>query len=146
MWFSKTKPQPETPFFEWSSRDHSVGVPAFDREHEHLAGIVSKVHAALKRKPDRARALELLDELIQETRNHFAHEEQALEAAGFEGLEEHAEEHSALLEEIRDMTRQFKAGSLSALSLPTFLRNWLIPHVQGSDRKYAAVLRRHRNL
>lgn len=141
MWFSRSKPQPETPFFSWSDQDHGVGVPAFDREHKDLARKLNLVHDALRQKPDRARALQVMEDMIQATRAHFAHEEQALEAVGYPDRAAHAAEHAALLEEALDLVHQFKGGTISALSLPSFLRKWLIPHIQQTDRKYQAALR-----
>lgn len=142
MWFSKVKPPAETPFFLWSDIEHSVGVGEFDHEHKRLAALMSEVHATLQLKHDRALALTLMENLITATRTHFAHEEQTLAEAGYPGLEAHAEEHQELIQQARDLMRQFKGGTISALALPTFLKNWLIPHIQGSDRKYAAHLRR----
>lgn len=141
MWFSKDKPQADSTFFSWSDQDHGVGVPAFDQEHQALARKLNQVHEALKHKPDRAKALQIMEEMLQETRAHFVHEEQAMEAAGYADREAHAAEHAALLLEARDLIHQFKGGAISALSLPTFLRKWLIPHIQQSDRKYKAALR-----
>jgi hemerythrin len=143
MWFSRSKPQPETPFFVWSDPDHSVGVQLFDQEHKELVLLVSQVHASLVKKRDRVRAQQLMETLIRETRAHFAHEEREMEAAGFPGREVHLAEHAVLLREAQDLLRQFLSGSLSAMALPNFLKNWLIPHIQGSDRKYAGTLRRH---
>jgi len=142
MWFSRPKPQPEAPFFVWSDADHSVGLSVFDREHKHLAALVSKVHATLKVDRDRVLAQKLMETLIQETRAHFVHEEKAMAEAGYPDLEAHAELHAALLKEAQDLLRQFLAGTLSSLALPQFLKNWLIPHIQGTDRKYSAALRR----
>jgi hemerythrin-like metal-binding protein len=142
MWFSKPKPSPEEPFFPWSDPDHSVGVQRFDQEHRHLAGLVSKVHTALLKQHDRGLADKLMENLIQETRTHFAHEERVLEETGYPGREEHCAEHAALLREAQDLLRQFHSGGLAAVALPIFLKKWLVPHIQGSDRKYAATLRR----
>ena len=104
---------------------------------------MSQVHASLVKKRDRVRAQQLMETLIRETRAHFAHEEREMEAAGFPGREVHLAEHAVLLREAQDLLRQFLSGSLSAMALPNFLKNWLIPHIQGSDRKYAGTLRRH---
>jgi hemerythrin-like metal-binding protein len=142
MWFSKNRTQPKERFFAWSDKEHSVGVAIFDVEHKHLTELMGKVHATLMEEHDRVRARQLMEELIQETRNHFIHEEGALAAAGYPELEAHAAEHAALLAQAQDLLRQFRAGGLSALAFPIFLKNWLIPHIQGVDRKYASILRR----
>jgi hemerythrin len=143
MWFSRSNPEPAAPFFLWTSAEHSVGVAAFDAEHKVLAGLMSRMHAVLVQDHDRVLATRLMEELIAEARAHFAHEERVLEEIGFPGLAAHAEEHAALLQDARGLQRQFLAGGLSVLVFPSFLKNWLIPHMQQSDRTYAAALRRH---
>ena len=142
MWFSKNAPQPKERFFAWSDAEHSVGVAIFDAEHKRLTDLMGKVHTTLLEEHDRVRARELMEQLIQETRNHFIHEEGALAAAAYPDLEAHASEHAALLTQAQDLLRQYRAGGLSALAFPIFLKNWLIPHIQGFDRKYASTLRR----
>lgn len=143
MWFFRSQPQPPAPFFEWSNPEHSTGVSMFDQEHRQLAAMISQVHAALVQERDRAKARQLMERLIHETRAHFVHEETVMAEASVPDLEAHGAEHAALLQEAHDLLRQFHAGSISALALPIFLKNWLIRHIQGTDRKYAPVLRRH---
>jgi hemerythrin len=65
-----------------------------------------------------------------------------MEEVQFPDLEAHAAEHAALLTRAQDMLRQFRAGAMSALLFPAFLRDWLIPHIHDYDRKYSASLRR----
>jgi hemerythrin-like metal-binding protein len=142
MWFSRPKPQPETPFFAWSDPEHSVGVDIFDQEHKQLAELVTRLHTTLVTNRDRDLARQLLESLIAQTRVHFAHEEAVLETAVYPERTAHFAEHAVLLRELQDLLRQFHAGNLSALALPMFLKNWLIPHIQTSDRKYAGTLRR----
>src|ERR1035438_7265421 len=101
MWFSKSKPEPEVPFFAWSKEEHAVGVTVFDQEHQRLATLMSQIHATVKEKRDRALALKLMESLIHETRAHFDHEERVLEEAGFPDLEARSEEHTALIEHAR---------------------------------------------
>ena len=38
------------------------------------------------------------------------------------------------------LIHRFQTGGLSATALPLFLKNWLIPHMQQVDRRYAAYL------
>src|SRR5208283_341927 len=103
MWFSRSKPQQGPAFFAWNDREHSVGVNVFDAEHRHLAALMTRAHDFMQGSPDHAKAAELMENLIQETRTHFAHEERLLKSAGYPDAAAHAEEHAALLEEANDM-------------------------------------------
>lgn len=146
MFFSKPKTEPSEPFFLWSDTEHSVGVTRFDLDHRRIAELLNHVHTVLVKQRDRTQAVDLMEQLIAETRAHFHREELALADAGFPDLEAHQEEHGALIMEAQELVRKFKTGNVSALALPTFLKNWLISHIKGSDRKYAACLRRHEPL
>jgi hemerythrin len=142
MLFSKPVPEPKPPLFVWSAQDHSVGVGIFDEEHQHLTTMMAQVHEALLEEHDRLRALKLVAQLMQETRVHFIHEEDAMKEAHFPDLKAHAAAHKALIAQAEKLFREFAKGSMSAMIFPSFLRDWLIPHMQNYDRKYSATLRR----
>jgi hemerythrin-like metal-binding protein len=145
MWFSKSKPdaEPEVPFFAWIRGEHSVGITVFDQEHERLTAMMSQVHTALLKKQDRSLTLNHLELLIKETKVHFEHEEGVMRNVSYPDLEAHAAEHAALIREAMALFQKVQSGNLSALAIPTFLKAWLIPHMQTVDRKYAACLRRN---
>lgn len=142
-WFSRAEPEPERPFFAWSKEDHSVGVVAFDQEHQRLAKLMSQIHATVHEDRDRDRAQRLLETLLYETGAHFAHEERVMEQVGYPEKEAHAAEHAALLLQAKELFQKFQSGNISALALPAFLKVWLISHMQDADRKYAAHMRRN---
>jgi len=142
MWFFKNKVEPKPPFFVWSAAEHSVGVDTFDEEHQRLTAMMAQIHAALLGEHDRLRAMKLLEKLVKETRVHFTHEEDAMGEADTPDLEAHAAEHASLIAQAEDLLRQFAQGSMSAMMFPGFLRDWLIPHMQTYDRRYAASMRR----
>jgi len=141
MFFSKPKPEPG--LFTWSETDHGLGLPIFDVEHKHLFAMMAKVHASFQSKPDRYVATQIMEEIIQAVRAHFDHEERVMRDNAFPGVEAHALEHGILITEAQDLLRNFKAGSISLLALPVFLRNWFIPHINDFDRTYAGHLRRN---
>jgi len=143
MWFSKKRPGPEPSFFAWSSEDYSVGVSIFDKEHEQLAALMNQIHASVIKHHDRDLALKLLESLIQLTHSHFDHEEGVMVNIDFHEREAHIAEHAALMREAKTMLRSVQTGGASALAIPTFLKTWLIHHMQTTDRKYSACMRRN---
>lgn len=119
-----------------------VGLRRYDEEHQRMGDLINQIHQAALERRDRSLCQALLERFQQATRNHFDSEEAALRETGFPDHEAHAEEHTQLLSALRDMQQRYQSGSLSALILVDFLRNWLIQHIKLSDRKYAAHLRR----
>ncbi len=142
-WFSRAAPEPEGPFFAWTKEDHSVGVAAFDQEHQRLAKLMSQIHTTVHDDRDRDRAQKLLETLIHETGAHFAHEERVMDQVSYPEREAHAIEHATLLLQAKELFQKFQSGNISAMALPTFIKTWLIPHIQFQDRKYAAHMRRN---
>lgn len=141
--WSKPKPPPAqspTTFFSWS-RELNIGIRQFDAEHQNMGSLINQLHTLLVVKRDRAAADQLTDQLIQTTRTHFANEEALLTEHAYPEREAHFHEHSFLIDELRDLQRQFKAGTLSALAMPTFLKKWLLEHIQNTDRKYVSFLK-----
>jgi len=50
----------------------------------------------------------------------------------------HKQEHDALTRQVIEVQQKYAAGATSTLSVGvlTFLKNWLVQHIQGSDQKY----------
>lgn len=130
-------------FFTWSEADMTVGLLRFDQEHRRLGDLINQIHRAALERRDRSLCTALMERFQQETRAHFDSEEAALRETEFPGQEGHFEEHTRLLETLRDMQQRYAAGSLSALILVDFLKTWLVEHIKTSDRKYTAHLRRN---
>lgn len=143
MWFSKGHPVPEALPFAWSSEEDSVGVTVFDQEHEHLMDLVAQIHRAVQDRHDRGRAQLLLEAFIGAAQAHFDHEEAVMRNIGFPDRQAHAAEHAELLREAKELQRKVQGGLISALTLPGFLKAWLLDHIHRADRKYAATMRRN---
>jgi hemerythrin-like metal-binding protein len=141
-WNKPKPPSTQSPasFFSWS-KEHDIGIRQFDAEHQHMGSLISQLHTLMVVKRDRTAADQLTDQLIQTTRTHFANEEALLTEHGYPEWEAHFHEHSILINELHDLQRQFKAGTLSALAMPTFLKKWLLEHIQNTDRKYVSFLK-----
>jgi hemerythrin len=142
--FGWNKPKAPTPangvYFSWTP-ECDIGIQRFDQEHRQLAGLINQLHTLMVVKRDRAAADQLADQLLKMTRTHFASEEDLLAETEYEELESHRQQHSDLINELRDLHRQFKAGTLSALAMPNFLKKWLMEHIQNSDRRYVPHLK-----
>ncbi len=132
--------QATEPFFLWTSAFH-VGDGQLDQEHWILGERLNQLHEALKVHRNKAAAEQILQAFLQETRVHFVHEEQRLLAANYPDSEAHIAQHSKLLAELQDMVNRHQQGAVSSLVLLGFLKDWLVWHLQQSDRKYVAHIR-----
>ena len=129
------------PLLVW--RDQlNVGSPEIDADHKKLVGFVNELHDAVNASQCEKTVGRILLNLIEYTRDHFAREEKAMQAANFPGYERHKAIHQAL-------TRKVLLFAEAYLRTPTqevqrelidFLAAWLVDHIIKEDRKLAAYL------
>ncbi len=57
--------------------------------------------------------------------------------ANYPGFKEHKIEHENLTNKVIEFQRSFKKGeSLISMDLMVFLKDWLLNHIEGTDKKY----------
>lgn len=128
------------PLIDWND-SLSVGIAEVDNQHKVLIGILNRLHTSKARGGGAAELQQLLRELADYTRQHFAYEEQLLSKYGYPEYGPHKASHDKLTNQVVDFAHQFDAGAASlSAELFLFLRGWLNGHIRGSDRHYAAFL------
>lgn len=120
----------------------SVGVPSIDAEHKKLVGMVNELYDAIQAGHGKDVLSKILDGLIDYTATHFAHEERLFAETGYPAAAEHKKLHDDLKKQVLEIQAKFKSGASGTLSLEVlnFLKNWLIVHIQGTDKKYSPHL------
>ena len=130
------------PLMSWNEK-MSVGVNTFDEEHKKLVGILNELYDGVQAGKGTAALGKVLDGLIAYTAGHFKHEEQAFAQAGYPDAIAHKKEHDDLTRQVLDVQQKYKSGASGTLSMEVmnFLKNWLIKHIQGSDKAYGPHLK-----
>ena len=130
--------------FEWSD-DYSVGVPSLDQEHKELVGMLNALHDAMAQGLGQEHLGEILDGLVAYTAKHFAHEEELFATYHYSETEQHIAEHQLLVSQVMEFQVKFKEKRASVnMELMRFLKDWLIGHILGSDKRYSELLVSHR--
>lgn len=131
-------------YFSWQDK-FSVGVEALDREHKILIDLIDRLHEALVNKTVLETLPHIVSTLMAYSRDHFAHEEEALEKYDYptDALEAHKKAHEDLRAETREMKRRLDAGEHVNIGLDflCFLHNWLYFHILEEDMAYCDFLR-----
>ena len=123
-------------YMTWT-KDMSVGVKKFDEEHMALIKIINMLNTAITSKDPKSRLDEILANLASYTVTHFDHEEELMEKYGYPGYQEHKKQHSELTSQVNDYIARLKEGKASfSIELMSFLRDWLVNHINGSDKMY----------
>jgi hemerythrin-like metal-binding protein len=124
-------------FIDWDKADE-LGLDEIDRQHRNMVEIINDLWAAWRQKQPCNHLLELLSQLVRYSEEHFLYEQQEMEAAGYEGLDEHRFQHDVLLGEIRRMRRRSSGcESLIDAGFFEYLRRWFTDHTRGLDQNMA---------
>jgi len=77
-------------------KSYELGTASIDADHQHLLEIMRGARAAILAK-DYPASLKLINELLENARNHFEGEEEFLEKLDYPELEKHKKYHQGLL-------------------------------------------------
>ena len=129
-------------FLEWTEAN-AVHVPELDEQHKKLFAIVNELHEAVSRGQGADMVGHSLEQLIDYTCYHFETEEGLLREAHYPLFFNHQEQHDRLKRQVLELQGKFQKGNF-AISLPTLnmLRDWLMHHTTGTDRKYTPYLQK----
>ncbi|MBT8341688.1 MAG: bacteriohemerythrin [Desulfatitalea sp.] len=123
---------------KWSE-DLSVNVREIDKQHQKLVSLINSLGDAMRER----RAKEVVGSVIQELADyaltHFLTEEKYFDKYGYPDLVKHKNEHDAFVEKVSKFQKDFDAGRLAlSINMLNFLKDWLINHIRGTDKKYSA--------
>src|SRR5512140_1784319 len=123
-------------FLTWQP-DYDTGINIMDQQHHRIVDLINQFHDAMSVGKGKEKAGTVLDALVHYTQSHFAAEEALMAQHGYPELDAHRKKHHDLLAEVQRFREQQQAGKIGInLSIATFLSNWLVQHIQGTDRKY----------
>jgi hemerythrin len=126
---------------EWNDR-LSVGVDMIDSDHKRLVAMVNELHDAVLAARGKDVLGKTLDGLITYTKTHFAREEAEMAKFNYPKAADHLREHHLLAKQVLDVQAKYRAGNSAVLSMEVmaFLRDWLLKHIQASDRALGVFL------
>ncbi|HVT98571.1 MAG TPA: bacteriohemerythrin [Acidobacteriaceae bacterium] len=129
--------------FAWSDA-YSVKVQQFDAQHQKLFEIINSLADAMRAGQGEDVIREVVGQLAVYTRTHFLQEEVAMRQAGYPDLPAHQAQHSKLMAEVEKHKKELDEGRKPNLvAVLNFLRDWLVQHIQKSDKKYSDHLNAH---
>ncbi|MEO5340101.1 MAG: bacteriohemerythrin [Magnetococcus sp. MYC-9] len=120
----------------------SVGVAAIDEDHKQLVKMINRLFgASLSLDPARV-VTAVLDELTVYVRAHLDREEAYMRHYDYPGFQQHQQEHQRLLEAVGRFRRNLELGLTMNLKeeIERSLRDWLVSHIQGHDRRLGQFL------
>jgi hemerythrin len=124
-----------TDTYEWTD-SYRLGIPGVDQEHRTFFALLRAIELSVQER-DGLGAHEALRNLRLYAENHFAHEEEYLEAVGYPELPAHRLEHAEFM---RDVTVLEATDGLPTALAIRMARAWIGQHILGTDRRYGRWL------
>lgn len=122
--------------FTWIE-EYSVGVKRFDDQHKELINIIDKLAESINRQVFHGSLDKILEEVVDYAKYHFRTEEEYFEKYHYPEKEEHIKEHRSFSKKIGKMQEQFKKDEMKyTFELIDYLEDWLVSHLNGTDKKY----------
>lgn len=136
------------PLEEWMVRENPceftdeylTGIELVDAEHKELFRIVDKANQLVKNFDSLSgydSIMQILNELKEYTKEHFADEEEYMEGIQYEGLSAQKRAHEAFVDKLENISLdQIDANPQENLQeLLEFLLGWLINHILYTDKR-----------
>ena len=126
---------------QWSP-SLELGIPLIDAQHSTLCSYINALHRAMREQQGKDVLAELLGSLKEYTVTHFSTEEHFFTNSGYPDTPAHKKVHQGFVEKVKGFEVQLQrdANSLS-IELLEFLKDWLIKHIQGTDRQYVRYVK-----
>lgn len=125
---------------QWTS-SLELGIPLVDAQHRTLCSYINALHRAMQQHQSKQVLQELLVNLRDYTVTHFSTEEQYFGHSNYPDTEAHKKVHHNFVEKIKNFEQQVQKGSaMLSIELLDFLKDWLIKHIQGTDRQYVSFV------
>ena len=123
-------------FIEWT-KDLEIGVNLIDNQHKKLVGLINKVYGAVDSEEKKKVVGEVLIELIEFSRVHFATEEKYFIRFKYKNTEDHITEHNKITLKVLRFQDRFKKEGVKILpEFLIFLKMWFYEHLKTMDQKY----------
>lgn len=127
---------------EWIRFDlfQHIGIHDLDEQHHGLTRTLNRVNSAVLSNQPKKEILDLFDELIMATASHFETEERYMIHYDYPERNGHIKEHDQLVNDAKKMRVEL-SSSEDKLNLHS-IRDWLLNHIQYSDKPLAEYLMR----
>lgn len=120
----------------WTEK-YSVGSAEIDDQHKKLLSLINDLYSSFAEGRAEERIEGVLNEMVKYTEYHFKTEESYFNRFNYTDAQTHIKEHQFFIEQVGKFRNDFRNESITiAYDIMNFLRDWLIKHIQGSDKKY----------
>lgn len=126
---------------EW---DESIAlhIPEIDEQHQKLIGWINALGDAVAKGEGASVVRDVLWDLIAYATEHFTAEERLMISWDFPGYTSHRQEHDHFVMRLQEIQSQFHDGDVLSTTTLTFMVDWLVCHIKGTDQLYGEFIRK----
>jgi hemerythrin-like metal-binding protein len=127
-------------YVEWKD-EYSVGIDSIDQQHKKLLNLINQLQTAVDYSTGEEFEREALDELVDYTKTHFTYEEGLMEQNDYPDFEPHKAQHVEMFNKVEEVLAEYDKDPDTAMSNAVeYLKDWLIKHINGTDKQYSSFL------
>jgi hemerythrin len=127
-------------FIEWKE-DFSVGIKKIDEQHKKLVTQLNDLYEAMKAGRGKEALSDVLNELLQYTKEHFLTEESLMKLYNYPEYDAHKQKHDKMAIHVVQLKEKVDSGEISSpRQITEFLKEWLAKHIMGTDKLYGPYL------
>ncbi len=127
-------------FAVWKDK-YSVGIGSLDGDHRKLLNLINTFQTAMHYNMGGMFEKEAFNDVVAYTKYHFEREEKMMQEVGYADLEAHKDIHRAMIAKINELSLRYDKGEHGILEETSlFLKDWLIEHINGTDKDYSSLM------
>jgi methyl-accepting chemotaxis protein len=126
---------------EWNN-SFSVNVNQMDSQHKKWINYINDLHEAIIKGKGRDVLGNILNKMLDYSKEHLATEEELLRKTGYHEYEKHKQIHDNFVNWVKGIIDNFSKDKKANLSLDIMdkMKNWLTNHIKTVDKKYSEHL------
>ena len=127
-------------FIEWKD-EYSVGIDSIDQQHRKLINMINQLTTAVDYSTGEEFEREALADVVDYTKTHFTYEEGLLKDNDYPDFEAHQAQHREMIAEVEAVLTEYETDHDKAMQHAcNFLKDWLVHHINGTDKQYSSFL------
>jgi hemerythrin len=125
---------------DWKD-EYSVGIKSIDEQHRKLIDLINMLQTIVNSSTGKEFEQKCLDAVVDYTKTHFVYEEGLMSKYGYPEFEAHQAQHQQMIDKVNDLLAAYEVNPESAMKdALDFLKQWLIRHINGTDKQYSEFL------
>ena len=127
-------------FIEWND-EYSTRIDEIDSHHRKLIELLNRSYVLIMQEAERNELSQLLDDLIDYAKYHFAAEENIMRQHHYSDLDRHVIEHFSFINSVLSFRNEMNQGrSYLSIEIFDFIKNWLLDHILKVDSEMSKAI------